>query len=566
MLAGSAIFALWLVASVISLRKASSELEEGRRRFRSVEEVLTFDGAVDGRTAPRLVEAAAPFSAGAAELDRARLAPLKLLPVVGRQIHSADAIADSSATVLRQSARVAEAIDALDTGTPEARVEGLSRIRASAGELAATSAAVDLGPRRGLVGPLANGRRTVAGRLDELNRRLADGTAVLDSLNGLFTSDRQILVLGATNAEMRVGQGAVTQFGVVSVQGGELRFSRPMGRVALARPPAPVPVEDPDVGRNWPFLDASNLSYVGTTPRFDVVARRAAALVERTTGERFALVVQVDTVALSRLASLTGPVKVEASSAPLEGDALLEFLLHDQYAAITSLGGGRENTERREQISAVASEVMERIDGGSLSMGRLVEEMRRLGKSRNVLVHAIDPVLEQSVRAVGLEGGVPPETVTVGLLNAGANKLDQFVQVRVDLELQPRADQTRVTARVSVRNQTPAGEPAYIVGTQPEGTPPQGYAGFLVLEVPEAASALVPPQGEPLRVAGSDGRLQVMATYLRLARGERADQVFTFELPTGSEFVILPSGREPGVGWYLGDDRLGDDEPHRIRV
>lgn len=561
------LFALWLVTCLVTLNRAAANLREGGDRLGRIEEVLTLDAALNGRTGPELRSAAVPFDQAALQLDAGRLAPLRLVPVLGRQIRSADALAASSAEILRGATAVAEQVDGFEAGDAAVRVEGLRKIRTRVDELAATTAKVDLGPDTALVGSLAHARRRAAVRLADLQRRLADGTTVLAAADELIGGDRKILVLGATNAEMRVGQGAVTQFGIATVEGASLRFTRPMGRAALGRPPVPVPVEDPDVRRNWPFLDADNLSYIGSTPRFDVVAARAAALVERSTGEHFALVVQLDTVAVARLASLTGPVTAEGAPGPLEGDALFRFLLHDQYEAITDLRNGRENAERREALAGVAAEVTRRVDGGSLSLGRLGEELRRLGRSRNVLVHPLAPGLQAAAAVLGLEGGaVPADGVSVGLLNAGASKLDQFVQVRVDLALEAKGDRTLVTARVSVRNRTPPAEPPYIIGEQPKGTPPQGYAGFLVLGVPRAATNLVPPPGQPLSVSGPDGASQVMATYMTLGREQRSDQVFSFEVPTGSEMTVLPSGRFPGVGWYLGEDRLGDDEPHRIRT
>ncbi len=563
---GLVLFGLWLATSLVTLGNARGDLEEGRRRLRAADGLLSFEGAESGQAAPALRSAAAAFEAGDTRLDRPQVAPLRLVPVLGRQIRSGGALAASSATVLRRAAEVAEAVGSLEAGSAEARVEGVRRVRAGVTELAAASSTAELGPENGLVGSLARARQSTRTRLDELDQVLRDGTAVLDALSGLLAGDRKVLVLGATNAEMRVGQAAATQFGVLSAQGGSLSFSRPMSRAALARPPAPLAVEDPDIRRNWPFLDNDNLAYVGTTPRFEVVARRAAALVEAATGDRFALVVQVDAVALARLTSLSGAVEIEGAPGPLQGDALLRFLLHDQYAGIPDVRGGRENAERREALSRVAAVFAERVNRGDLPLGEVAAELGRLGRSRNVLAHALDPVLAPGVRALKVDGDVPAEALSIGLLNAGASKLDQFVGLRVDLTMAPRGDRTQVTARVSVRNQTPTGEPPYVLGEQPEGTPAQGYAGFLVLTVPGTASSLTPPPDQPLYVAGTDGPLQVMATYLRLGRGQRMEQVFTFDVPTGTELAIVPSGRSPGVGWYLGEDRLGDDEPHRIRA
>ena len=96
--------------------------------------------------------------------------------------------------------------------------------------------------------------------------------------------------------------------------------------------------------------------------------------------------------------------------------------------------------------------------------------------------------------------------VTVGLLNAGANKLDPFIKVVSDIEITDKPDGTSVKITTTLTSEMPSGVPPYVVGQVPPGTPAKGYAGMLTYTVPGPATGLWFGDGVPVSVLGRDGQ------------------------------------------------------------
>jgi hypothetical protein len=164
-------------------------------------------------------------------------------------------------------------------------------------------------------------------------------------------------------------------------------------------------------------------------------------------------------------------------------------------------------------------------------------------------------VEQRGWEAAGIAGDLTADSLFVSLLNRGGNKLDWFTPIDARVTTAPAAADrtTEVTVELTVENRTPTGEPRYVAGP-PFGQrwAPGTYVGVLAVDVPGLATEVRIDGVEPV-VAGKDGRAQVVAIPIEVARGDRKVVTVRFRMPPGHrELVVEPSGRQPGITWHYG--------------
>jgi hypothetical protein len=72
-------------------------------------------------------------------------------------------------------------------------------------------------------------------------------------------------------------------------------------------------------------------------------------------------------------------------------------------------------------------------------------------------------------------------------------------------------------------------------------------------------------QGAQLIVDGSDGPSRLVAANIAVARGQRAEAVVRFEVPSDVVDIELePSGRARPVRWRVGSRSWDDDRRHTV--
>lgn len=551
---------LWLGAAVVlvglgvlAAANGADELVEARAGF----ELTDLASAEPDRTVDR---AADEFARSERLLGHPVVAPARLLPVVGRQIRSAHALADAASTSLDQLVEVRDGLRSrTEDGLPggEDRIELLRWLRDALDDTRETLATIDLGPDEALVGPLDTARSKVDANLALVSGALDDSRTGLGAALSLFSNDSRYLVVAANNAEMRVGSGMFLSLGPVEIRGGEIEVGsfEPTAFLGLeGRVPAPDEVESlwgwTNPGQEWRNL--------GLTPDFTVNGAMAAQMWSELGRPPVDGVLLVDVVAIERLLKATGPVEVEGVR--IDADNVRELLLHDQYLDVDDRDA---NAERREELAAVAASVLDALDRPGLDLGALATAMQEAQRGRHLLAWSSVPEQQAGWETFNIDGDLDADEMMVALANIDLSKMDPFMRVDAVIDaVEVDADASEVTIRVEVLNRTPADEPAYIRGRDPQAT----YDGLVVAYLPAWAGDLeVDGTAEIVASGREDGNL-VVGVRVSVPRNEQRSVTLRFGGPTDAvrDLSLVPSARVPAVDLVAGGREFTDRRPRQF--
>lgn len=578
--------ALWLLAVVVSVAVAGFDVLTGTRDLRDLrasttENLGTFVTSAGGGVDDTPEEAlAGRLSRGSDHFGRAHtlltspvMAPLRVLPVAGRQLRSVGAITGAAETATSAGAEAFTALQAesgAPTSDPARRLGSVDRTAATLRDLQERVDDLDLGPDRGLVGPLARARADAAENYERLRTTLDEAVASVDAVQRFLTGPTRYLLLAANNAEMRHGSGMFLQAGSLDVAGGRVDAGRttPTGFLLLAAPGVTV---DPQVDQLWGWLlPGREWRNLNATPRFDESARMATEMWAATGRPPARGVVAVDVAGLAELLRVVGPVDV---TDPADGvvrtvtaEDVEPLLLLEQYRNFDV------TDERRDFLGAVATEVFAALNGRQVSGLDLVQALQRAAAGRHILLWSSDPVEQSGWEALGASGRLPEDSLMVSLLNRNGTKLDQFVGVHALLSATEAGDRRRVRVQVDLRNVAPPDLPTYVGGPFPNTDyAPGEYAGVLALTLPAGAGNIEVTGAEP-GLVGTDGPNRVATTWVRLPRDATATVTFEFDLlDSWTQLQVAPSARLPAVTWQTAGP-LGpgpewtDTEPRAVEI
>lgn len=531
---------------------ASSALfaRQGIDELRALRRDVTPGDLLDGSASARLAGAGADLDRAAGLVDGPWLTPVRLVPLVGRQVEAFRSMVVGSAEVTARAAQgVDEAQAAVGTGVPTgaARVDALRDLAGVAEATAAALAAVDPGPRTGLLPGLGGAAATFAEEKDGLEDALLRSRDASDALATVLDGPSTYLLLAANNAEMRAGSGMLLSAGLLVAADGRLEVTdlEPTAEMVLA---TPVGIDDVDLEARWgyagPDQDFRNLLL---SPRFAPNAEMATRMWAALGRPPVDGVITIDVLALESLLEAVGPVSVGTER--IDHTNVRRLLLHDQYTRVTQDDTGQ--AARRDVLGAVARAVLERFDSSEPDPGALARALRDAAAGRHLMIWSADDGLEQAWRGVHIAGDVAADGVLVSVLNDGNNKLDQFLAI--DAELAP-TDATTGTVRLEVTNTVGAGEPPYIAGADPGAVGGYGvYPGHLSVTFP-AGTRLSVEEGPEASLVGPDGGSEVLAAEVRIPPGATVTWVVDYELGQALEGLrILPSARSPGIHWRAGE-------------
>lgn len=502
------------------------------------------------------------FRDSAGYLGSPVLAPARFLPVAGRQIRAADALAESGSAMLDRviqlrSDLLERTVDGLPAG--ERRVEFLTWL---SDELAITGelvAGLDLGPDDALVGPLDRARRTVDENLRLVSDALDDARVASDAALAVFGQRSRYLVLAANNAEMRVGSGMYLSIGELRIDDGSLsvgEFESVVDLTLDGRVDAPAEVEAlwgwANPGREWRNL--------GLTPDFTVNGSMAASMWTELGRDPVDGVLMVDVPALALLLEVTGPVD-GPGGAVVDESNVEEVLFHDQYIGLDE---GDANDARREQLAEVAGSVLAQLDRPGLDLVAFATAMQSAQRGRHLLAWSADELQQKGWETLGIDGAIDADDLVIGVANIDASKMDPFVRVGVGVDTRAvdsgaendaDVDETEVRFTVTVANRTPPGEPLYVLGADPEAT----YDGIVVAYLPQWARAISAEGGEIVASGREDGNL-VIGVSIAVPRGEQAivELVVRGPTPAAADVTLLPGARRPAVGWSYDGTKFTD--------
>lgn len=560
------VLAGWVAVTTAVVAVAATDLAAARRAAHAAEASDVTD-VRDGRFGSLLGTVHVRASRAKRLLGLPVLAPVRLLPVLGRQLRSVGTLAGAVDEIALTGRAVAGASTRLVHSPPPpgpARVTALREVRTSLTAADERLVRVDLGPDANLVGPLAEARADVATTLGEARDRIRAAIEVIATVADLLEGPQRYLLLVCNNAEMRAGSGIPLSIGTIDTQGGTLRLGDVIPAADL-RLSSPLEVPG-DLGERWGFTNpGQEWRSLGMSPRFAANAQLATRLWEARTGEQVDGVLAVDIAALRLLVDATAPVVVEAES--LQGEKLQEFLMHDQYEGSVR---DHDQSARRELLGTVARQAVDRIQGGEVDETKLVRNLAEAAAGRHLLAWARDPEAQRGWAAAGAAGAVVEDSLLLGLVNRGENKLDHFVRVRHRLRTTARPDGGwAVDVVTTVENSTPSGETDYVAGpvvglTDVAGT----YLGLLSATVPGAATHIsISKDGAAcgLAAAGADGPTRVAACAVSVPAGGSAELTTSFRLPPQSGTLrIEPSARIPPAAWEHDGRKFTDGR--RIRI
>ena len=555
----------WACYCVAQLALAYGDARRGVQQGESARHAITtldFDATGAG---PRMDQARASFDRAHRRSSSLVLAPLRVVPVLGRQLRSFIDLTGAAASVAAVATTTAEAVDAIPRAARPTGTERVSMLRSLADRAARADVAlaqVTLGPRQGLVAPLRRGRAVLE---DELASTRATLRTAADGLAGVATvleGPRRYLLLAANNAEMRAGSGMFLSIGTIRTAGGSVTMGplRPAGELTLPEPGVKV---DGPLGAHWGWLHPGReWRNLATTPRFDVTAPLAAEMWKALTGEEVDGVLAVDVASLAVILGATGPVTVGDSV--VSETTVVDRLLHEQYRG---LDVHDSQTPRREELGQIAAAVVGALETGDFSPTRLAAGLARTSRGRHVLAWSAHPGDQQIWTRTGVAGSLGPRSLAVNVLNRGGNKLDPFLAIQGRLDLRPVPDATEVTVRLKVANRTPEGESSYVAGPYPGSGAGEGdYLGIVAVNLPGAATGIALHGARQLLADGADGPTQVVAGSLLLSRGQETTVTVQFRLPGMERSIeVVPSARVPPIDWETGRHRWSDDAPRVVR-
>ena len=414
----------------------------------------------------RLVDQAQAHTLNAERrLGRWPLRQIGLLPLLGRDVRVAGAVASSATGTTRATREVVTALQPVQTGPPT-RASILKASGALLGLHAALEA--DLERVRAARPLVTAGTReqylAAAGSASATAERAGQGLKLAAGLYGPEGTARWFLAF-QNPAELRGTGGLIGEYGILesSPTGPELikvdHYSTLNERtdqgVILPKQLADR-YERWAIGRDW--------TAVNIPPDMPTVGRIITELYEQTTGDRIDGVIAADPLAVAEILKVGGPI--QAGGTWLDADSVAEETLVRAYVRYED-----DNNARRQFLDEVAKASFAAFQRALTT--KPIDLIRNLGEAaqgRHVQAYVADEAGQRVVAGLGLSGSaVAPATgdylMPVGI-NAGGNKLDAFlrrtVRWRVRLDEEGAA---QATAALSLANDGPAsGLPRYIIG------------------------------------------------------------------------------------------------------
>lgn len=563
----SAVVLIWFVVAAVQGRSAANALFDARDALREVEQSVTVESVLDGSAAAELDEARTALATAEEELGSRLLEPVRLVPVVGRQLTSARALTGAGVTVLDAAIDASEdsqeILDGGLTGSTD-RTAALRELEAVFLRAGQQVESVDLGPSNGLIGSIREIRNDVLDDLASATEQLERGAIVSGGVADFLDGPRTYLLGAANNAEMRAGQGAVLSAGLLSTEGGAI-VATEMKPVWERVVESPVPVSDVDLEDRWGWLiDGEQWLLTSLSPRLDATAPLLADMWAAAGEPDVDGVLIVDPFALRALLRAVGPV--EAGGRTIDSEQVLDLLLHDQYLDVEF--ADLDQFARRERLSEIAPATLQALFEREVDLGVLLRELDAVASGRHLL--AWSPSDDAKLwAAAGIDGELGPDSMLLSVINRGPNKLDYFQWVESTVVATPSATGHSIVVTTSIVNRTPDGLPRYVAGPILDSPTLRGwYSGIVTLNIPGAATNGRIDGSGPLTVAGADGPTRVIGTEVLIAPGESAIVTFRFELPASLDLLkVEASARYPLETWNApGDVRYVDGQGFELNL
>jgi hypothetical protein len=240
-----------------------------------------------------------------------------------------------------------------------------------------------------------------------------------------------------------------------------------------------------------------------------------------------------------------------------------DLVLHGQYV---QHAGDPDQSARRERLGSVAHAVVVGLEERPWSASLLGRALAKAAGGRHVLAWSSHQHEQDGWIATRIDGALGPDSLLVGVLNRGGNKLDRFLTVDASLQVRRAHGRADGVLRVRLRNDVPAGEPPYVTGPAPGSGVGEGvYLGIVSVSLPgDARNGRIDGEAA-LAVAGADGPTRVVGAVFTLSPGAQREMVVRFELPSRRRALrIEPSARIPPMSWAAGGHTWRDSRARSL--
>jgi hypothetical protein len=387
---------------------------------------------------------------------------------------------------------------------------------------------------RFVLGPIASTQNKLYAEAAKRRAQFVPIASTLDLLTDMAgaTGPRHYLIAAANAAEMRGTGGMILSYGSLSSAGGKFTLGKfgQIDELALTAA-APVP-SPPDYVKNFSIFSPTLFwRNANLGADFSTAAPVMEAMYQKATGQPVDGVIEVDSMALSELLAITGPVTVPDVGV-VTADNVVDVTLNRAYAEFP------DRAARKEYMGQVAEAAFNKLLTGSFSdLRALGTNVNKAVHQRNVQFHATTDAPERAAQQLGLAGLPPaaPDSAQLTVQNLTGNKVDYYL----DTGLRLTGDRMRgklghVKAQITVTNTSPAHpNQAAIFGPFLPRFQAGEYEALVSLYVPAGATlrksaGLDAPAS--LTISGENGRTVVTFRSSVLAASTR---VFTldFELP-----------------------------------
>jgi hypothetical protein len=548
-----------VVGAAIAMAQAYGDLRDGEAALRSAASALR---SGDVTTASEELERSASLLARASSaLDRPWARPALAVPLLAQHI---DAVADlargAESLTIQAAASVAqidvESLRVIDGVIDVAAIEVLETPFAATNEsLRRLGAVVDEARSPWLVAPLGRRLSELQVEVEDLVTETGRALDVVRLAPSMLGSEgpRTYFVAFTTPAEVRGLGGFMGTWAELRADDGRLEVVR----TGLTQDLTGAMGDDPPVlegpadylaryGRFGAGLDGAPVaidfwSNYTMSPNFPSITEVVAQLYPRSGGRPIDGAIAVDVDAVARFLQLIGPITVQSPAGAIRVDAAnaRDYLLRDQYADIT------DDAVRDAVLEQLTTELVNGVFGGSLPGPRILADTvgPALADGR-IVVWSLDADDQTLLRELGIAGELPapsPDGLAVVSTNAGANKLDAYLQrtITYDAVLDEPTGELRATATITLASDAPDDLPTD-VGGNPFGLPPGTNRQYLSVYSPwQFGLAEVDGQPTGMEVERELG-WNVYSTYVDIPAGEEVEVRLGFAgtLPEDADYGL----------------------------
>lgn len=394
------------------------------------------------------------------------------VPVVGANLSAVRTVADVTAALATDVVRPAASVKLSDLNIAGGRIDP-----ASIGALAKTFDSVDAGMQKAvadlrkvdraqLVGPVADGVRTLDAELTKLKPTMSTAREVLSVLPDALGAKgpRTYLLMFQGNSEARSLGGNAAQFLPITVDNGTITpgavvssadFAR-QGRLdpVVALDPQAVAIFGDKIGRYTPDFTM--------VPDFPEAVRILRAWWAEDIGTNIDAVLSIDPVALSYILEATGPVTLSTGD-QLNAQNAVSLLLNTVYFTYPT------GPEQDAFFASAADTIFSAVTSGKASPAKLIQALFRATDEGRLLYVSTDPQQTKLIDRSRMSGIMPTDDKAQSVLgvylndNTGSKK-SYYLDMKIDACRTDQAVKGTMTLTSDMTEEVAAQLPTYIKG------------------------------------------------------------------------------------------------------